>query len=269
MAKRINPLEKGTNAINKYGIKNFKISFLEINIENEEWLNNIESYYIKKLNTIFPNGYNFLEGDTHGAMHEITKNKLAEIKSRNNNYTLLDNLGNIHKFKNATAFARKMNVHQPHIMAVIHGKIRTCHGFHLIGTDLRFSPFSQKIHKVKDKNDKIYEIYNITTFAKEHNLSYHKLRKLLIGETGACGNFTRLDVDFNSTEYKRGNSEIHKTHKYEYFILSKDNQDFTVKNSELDNFCKEHKIHRTCIYQLVKKHITQTNGFILKYVHLF
>ena len=46
-------------AMREYGIDNFEISILEI-IDTDDWneVNNLESKYIKKYNTLVPNGYN-------------------------------------------------------------------------------------------------------------------------------------------------------------------------------------------------------------------
>ena len=46
-------------AIRKYGIDNFEYNILEI-IDTENWdeVNKLESYYIRKENTMAPNGYN-------------------------------------------------------------------------------------------------------------------------------------------------------------------------------------------------------------------
>lgn len=49
-----------SQAIKTVGVQNFKFSVIE---ECEaEWLDILEKYYIKKLNTIYPNGYNKAEG---------------------------------------------------------------------------------------------------------------------------------------------------------------------------------------------------------------
>lgn len=49
------------DAMNKYGIKNFKIYKLEY-VEDNELLSNQEKYWIKKLNTYSYNGYNASKG---------------------------------------------------------------------------------------------------------------------------------------------------------------------------------------------------------------
>lgn len=48
-------------AIRKYGIENFQIEVLEDNISDEQ-IDEKEQYYIKKYNTMAPNGYNMTEG---------------------------------------------------------------------------------------------------------------------------------------------------------------------------------------------------------------
>lgn len=50
-----------TNARNKYGTENFKTKILK-ECETQEQLNFWEQYYIKKLNTKVPNGYNLTDG---------------------------------------------------------------------------------------------------------------------------------------------------------------------------------------------------------------
>lgn len=60
-------------AIRKYGIENFKIEILEENIPTDK-IDKKEQYYIKKYNTIAPNGYNLTEGGL--------ANKTAPVPSR-------------------------------------------------------------------------------------------------------------------------------------------------------------------------------------------
>lgn len=49
-------------AFRKYGFENFSYEILVDNIEDIELLNKLEIYYIKKLNSLIPNGYNVEEG---------------------------------------------------------------------------------------------------------------------------------------------------------------------------------------------------------------
>lgn len=76
-------------AIRKYGIDNFKIEILEI-IDTENWseVNQLESQYIKKLNSLAPNGYNLkAEGETNKGHNkskipqEIINNIIQDLKN--------------------------------------------------------------------------------------------------------------------------------------------------------------------------------------------
>lgn len=67
------------NAILKYGSKSFQVVLMEeTNISN---LNERERYWIKKLNTISPDGYNLTSGGDQGYMHnETTKEKISNTR---------------------------------------------------------------------------------------------------------------------------------------------------------------------------------------------
>lgn len=69
-----------SQAIKKYGWKNFSVEVLE-ECENREKLNEREIFWIAKLNTKAPNGYNLTIGGKGGGEHivtEETRKKLSE-----------------------------------------------------------------------------------------------------------------------------------------------------------------------------------------------
>lgn len=69
---------------NKYGLENFKTEILE-ECDNSK-LDELERYYIEKLNTIYPNGYNDNEGGSISFHHsEETKEKISKANSGKNN----------------------------------------------------------------------------------------------------------------------------------------------------------------------------------------
>lgn len=63
-------------AFEKYGLENFKFSILE-KVENKQDLNEKESYYILKLNTLSPNGYNCVLPTELMRWENNVKNKLS------------------------------------------------------------------------------------------------------------------------------------------------------------------------------------------------
>lgn len=85
-------------AIRKYGIDNFKIEVLEI-IDTENWseVNQLESHYIKKLNSLAPNGYNLkAEGEANKGYNkskipqEIINNIIQDLKNGNSQGEIAD-----------------------------------------------------------------------------------------------------------------------------------------------------------------------------------
>jgi group I intron endonuclease len=70
------------NAYQKYGINNFKFKILCICFDCDT--NRYEIDYIKKYNTIYPNGYNLLEGGNNKKHNEYTKNILRQKLSGQN-----------------------------------------------------------------------------------------------------------------------------------------------------------------------------------------
>jgi hypothetical protein len=63
-------------AIKKYGIHNFEFKLICICFDND--MDKFENYYIKKYNTLVPNGYNLREGGNGGRHNEETKQKISE-----------------------------------------------------------------------------------------------------------------------------------------------------------------------------------------------
>ena len=85
-------------AIRKYGIDNFKIEILEI-IDTEDWskVNQLESDYIKKLNSLAPNGYNLkADGETNRGHNkskipqDIINNIIQDLKNGDNQVEIAD-----------------------------------------------------------------------------------------------------------------------------------------------------------------------------------
>ena len=69
------------SAIKKYGIYNFEFKLICVCFDND--MDKFENDYIKKYNTLVPNGYNLREGGNGGRHNEETKKKISEsLKNR-------------------------------------------------------------------------------------------------------------------------------------------------------------------------------------------
>ena len=77
-SKRINNLPFG-NAIFSYGFDNFIFEEIDEAYSIEE-LNRKEEFYIDKLNTLVPNGYNLDIGGKNKSTHENTRKKMSESR---------------------------------------------------------------------------------------------------------------------------------------------------------------------------------------------
>lgn len=66
------------SAFRKYGVNNFWIEDLENGEYSKEKLNELEIFYIKKYNSISPNGYNLQFGGNCFGMTEETKEKIRQ-----------------------------------------------------------------------------------------------------------------------------------------------------------------------------------------------
>lgn len=84
------------SAFNKYGIENFEFKLICICFDDD--LNKLEINYIKKFNSLVPNGYNLRLGGENGGKHnEETKKKISEtLKNKSNILISKPQLGKPH-----------------------------------------------------------------------------------------------------------------------------------------------------------------------------
>lgn len=112
-------------AVKKYGLLNFEVSFLAENVESIEKLNQLEEFFIKEYNSIYPNGYNFKSGGDNKKHLDITISKIQ--KSRLNTLNIKwqfknHKTGEIIKPKNLAEFCRIYNLSRTMMHHVHTGK---------------------------------------------------------------------------------------------------------------------------------------------------
>lgn len=124
------------SAMRKDGVSNFEYSFLELCPKST--LNEREKYWIKKINSIYPNGYNQVigAGKTGYKLSEETKNKIrnAQIGEKGNMY------GKTHSDE-----SRKK------ISVAIKKHIKNNDNWHLLWTD----EHRKKMVEIRSKNPKL------------------------------------------------------------------------------------------------------------------
>ena len=88
--KRGNGCPALQNSVIKHGIDNFKFEILIICFDEDRYKYEIE--YIKKYNTLIPNGYNILEGGPGGSFKgKKHSEKTKQLLSKNNKQKYIDN----------------------------------------------------------------------------------------------------------------------------------------------------------------------------------
>ena len=74
------------NAFRKYGVENFKLEIIEECLAEE--LDSKEKFWIKELNSLYPNGYNILPGGQKGKRRIYPCSKCGTPISKNNKTSL-------------------------------------------------------------------------------------------------------------------------------------------------------------------------------------
>lgn len=96
-----------SNAIKKYGIHNFKFEIIIICFDDD--INYYEKEYIKKFNTLVPNGYNIHEGGVLGGMfkgHQHTDETKQKLSEKSHNYYSNSNIRKEHGEKTREALKK-------------------------------------------------------------------------------------------------------------------------------------------------------------------
>lgn len=173
----------------KYGEKNFEITIWHEDIRTIEELNELEGHYIKSLNTIHPNGYNFKSGGDNKRHHPETIRRIKEsgIKTRNRTFKFKNHYtGVIHETNNLTEFCRIHHLSRSYMSNVHLGKALTNKGWTL-------PDFNLKRWRIKSPNGVIYTILSgdLTSFCREFKLSRGGLTPVLEGALPSIYGWTR------------------------------------------------------------------------------
>lgn len=241
-------------AIKKYGRKNFLIEILEHSLSPKE-LDEREEFFIRKFDSMVPHGYNLHSGGTNHKMCERVRREYVkrQRKQHSGNYVLMRD-GRLYHFCILRQFARKHNLHLSGLMAVLKGKCRTCRGFHLPETDVRFKRSTDKIRYIVDGSGKIHKVYNIFRFAKQHGLSADCLAKVFARETVVHKGFHLVDPPIKKPR------KPHRQKNFSKIILIKDGCELVVPDIYRAKFVKETKID---LYSLLCGRSKISKGYIL------
>lgn len=142
-------------AFRKYGVENFSYEILEkFEIYSLEKLNKLEQEYIKKYNTLIPNGYNMIPGGNNGA--GLSKGIEVEQYSLSGEY--------VQTFSSAKQASEELNINHSNICAC-------CRNERNIAGDYqwKYSKSNKEIFKITKVKIPIYDNI-IQQYDKNNNL---------------------------------------------------------------------------------------------------
>lgn len=260
-----------SNAVNLYGLESFKLELLETNVLNNVDLLKLETKYIHLYNSLAPNGYNFIEetGEVNREFTEEFKLNIALAGCKGKIYKIKEiETGIIKEFRCPKEIIDKYGVKQQNLHQLFAGKLRTLKGICLPETNTdKWSDNELKI--LVDQFNVKYEFYNVTKFERENNCSH--VLNILSGKSIATkskdGRIFRLETTkLDSKEYLRSKANNGSNRKYKTIILIriKDNKEFNIDTTKLNEFCLEHHINKREIHALTGHEQKTTKGFKLK-----
>ena len=190
------------NSYKKYGINNF--SYKLICICFDEDTNEYEKEYIKKYNTLHPNGFNLLEGGNNRKHHDYTKNLLSEkmMGDKNPNFgkkltpEQIKRMSEKIKGKNNSSYGKKFTseekqkrldkyIENPEIKDKISKSLKN---YHL--NNINKIKINSKRVEQYDLNDNLINIFHsISEASREINISHSVISRACNKENYTAGGF--------------------------------------------------------------------------------
>jgi group I intron endonuclease len=172
-------------AIKKYGVENFKFEVLIICFDEDRYKFEIE--YIKKFNSIAPNGYNLTKGGEGGGFYG-KKHKAETIIKINNtikqNYINNPNL--IKEISNRNKIIMSNPKHREHLLNVIKNNSRCVK---MRENKLSFKDCRVKVSQFSFEGELINSYDSLKHAEIETGCSRKSISSMINGKSKSCGGF--------------------------------------------------------------------------------
>ena len=206
-------------AINKYGIENFKFEVLLSKDCSEEEIREIERDYIIKYNTLSPCGYNQTLDTCHPIQDIATYKKISETKRENAKRVIVydQNENIVGKYRSIADCAEALQISEKHIGSCCRGERLTSNGMKFYWLDDDNSPIipkynremykgakgttqiqstSKKVAKIDLKTEEILDIYDtIALAARENNCDASGISKVCRGKRNQSNGYKWRYID--------------------------------------------------------------------------
>jgi group I intron endonuclease len=219
------------NHINAYGEQNFSLKILFFDKSSEE-LDDLEISYIAKLNSLYPNGYNFQLGGLKKGTNEegieyIRKERKYKVFNLKNYET-----GEVCQFSNLLKFSRDNRLSESLVRNVLLGKRIRCGKYVLPETDSNIvyrAKNKDGFYLLKDEKGNIHKIYSIKKFCEKNNLCTASICRIINDErVGKVYKGWRLPSTPDGFYPEKANF----SRKWTEIILEKDGNIHIVKNAK-------------------------------------
>jgi len=235
------------NAVQKHGLINFKVEFLEEKVESIEKLNELEIYYAELYNAYTPNGYNLVGCGGNSFMLQWQKDFLSEHHPLKKKITLRNiDTWELIEFNGLRKFARENNLNCSALRNMINKLNGTVvsQGFCLPERTREEIEFLKKkswknesIELIRP-NGSIVFYDTVKLAAISENLNERPLRSLLKGSLMSCYGYRLKNPPRERRKFI-----------YNHTLISPDGDEFLV--NKLTLFCKENKTCSKGIKELI------------------
>lgn len=240
-------------AWNKYGEEAFEFIIIQ-NCNSVEELNGVEDKLIKELNTIHRDfGYNIRSGGDNSPMAEETKLKISQAKKGISIHTAESKAkivkfltGRIHSDESKRKRSEKLKGYiWSETQKDIWAKSQRPQGYPTI---------------VSPEGIEYSEIVNMTTFCREHGLSWRTMGNIVNGKGVSHKGWHVKGREPSELKHAINLSLAARPHGYP-IVLDKNNNTYSIQS--LSKFCREHKLALTCMSNLINKKRESYNGWTI------
>jgi group I intron endonuclease len=217
------------DAVKKYGVENFKFDVILICFDEDRFKYEIE--YIKKYNTLVPNGYNILEGGPGGSFKgkthsEETKKQISEtIKQK-----YIDNP----ELKREMSERNKILMNSHIINNKIREGIKNSKKFQQMILDKKVGNYNNRPHSEETKNkirESVDKYYNENPIISQVNIIKHR------------------DAMAKSTGVKIRQYDSHNNLINTFVSISEASRQTGITKTSIQNFAKNNTINRGFIWK--------------------
>lgn len=219
------------DAVKKYGIDNFRFEILLICFDEDRYKYEIE--YIKKYNTLVPNGYNILEGGPGGSFKgkihsDETKKKISE----NNKQKYIDNP----ELKKEMSERNKIIMNSQIVRNKICEGIKNSKKYQQMILDKKVGNFNNRPHTEETKNkirESVKKYYGENQKNKRDQINIIKHRDAMAKSVGV-----------KISQYDEHNNLINI-----FVSISEASRQTGITKSSIQNFVKYNTINRGFIWK--------------------